>query len=74
MGHYIARRLIQSFFVVFAVVILVFVLARLTGDPAQLYIDACVGKHVPGLGYSAEVGIRDFTFKLNEALVKAGKI
>ena len=38
MGHYIARRLIQSFFVVLAVVILVFVLARLTGDPAQLYL------------------------------------
>lgn len=38
MGHYIARRLIQSFFVVLAVVILVFILARLTGDPAQLYL------------------------------------
>jgi peptide/nickel transport system permease protein len=38
MGRYIASRLIQSFFVVFAVVILVFVLARLTGDPAELYL------------------------------------
>jgi peptide/nickel transport system permease protein len=38
MGRYIARRLIQSLFVVLAVVILVFILARLTGDPAQLYL------------------------------------
>ncbi len=38
MGRYIARRLIQSFFVVFAVVILVFILARLTGDPTDLYL------------------------------------
>jgi peptide/nickel transport system permease protein len=38
MGRYIARRLIQSFFVVFAVVVLVFILARLTGDPAELYL------------------------------------
>jgi peptide/nickel transport system permease protein len=38
MGRYIARRLIQSFFVVLAVIILVFVLARLTGDPADLYL------------------------------------
>jgi peptide/nickel transport system permease protein len=37
-GQYIARRIIQSFFVVFAVVILVFVLARLTGDPTDLYL------------------------------------
>jgi peptide/nickel transport system permease protein len=38
MGRYIARRLIQSFFVVLGVVILVFILARLTGDPAVLYL------------------------------------
>jgi peptide/nickel transport system permease protein len=38
MGRYIARRLIQSLFVVLAVVILVFVLARLSGDPAALYM------------------------------------
>jgi len=38
MGRYIARRLIQSFFVVFTVVILVFILARMTGDPADLYL------------------------------------
>ncbi len=38
MGRYIARRLIQSFFVVFAVVVLVFILSRLTGDPAELYL------------------------------------
>jgi len=38
MGRYIARRLIQSLFVVLAVILLVFVLARLTGDPADLYL------------------------------------
>lgn len=38
MGRYIARRLILSFFVIFAVVVLVFVLARLTGDPTDLYL------------------------------------
>jgi len=38
MGRYIARRLIQSFLVVLAVVTLVFVLARLTGDPTDLYL------------------------------------
>jgi peptide/nickel transport system permease protein len=38
MGRYIVRRLIQSFFVVLGVVILVFLLARLTGDPAVLYL------------------------------------
>jgi peptide/nickel transport system permease protein len=38
MGRYIVRRLIQSFFVILAVVVLVFVLARLTGDPADLYL------------------------------------
>lgn len=38
MGRYVARRLIQSFFVVLGVVILVFILARLTGDPAVLYL------------------------------------
>lgn len=38
MGRYIARRLIQSFFVIIGVVILVFILARLTGDPAVLYL------------------------------------
>jgi peptide/nickel transport system permease protein len=37
-GRYIARRLILSFFVIFAVVVLVFVLARLTGDPTDLYL------------------------------------
>jgi peptide/nickel transport system permease protein len=38
MGRYIARRLIQSFFVIMGVVILVFILARLAGDPAVLYL------------------------------------
>ena len=38
MGRYLARRFIQSFFVIVAVVILVFILTRLTGDPADLYL------------------------------------
>lgn len=38
MGRYVARRLIQSLFVIVAVIMLVFVLARLTGDPADLYL------------------------------------
>lgn len=38
MGRYCARRLIQSFFVIMTVVILVFLLARLTGDPTDLYL------------------------------------
>jgi peptide/nickel transport system permease protein len=38
MARYIARRLLQSFFVVLGVVVLVFILARLTGDPAVLYL------------------------------------
>ena len=38
MGQYIVRRVIQSLFVVLAVVILVFILARLTGDPTDLYL------------------------------------
>lgn len=38
MGAYVARRLIQSVFVILSVVILVFILARLTGDPATLYL------------------------------------
>jgi peptide/nickel transport system permease protein len=38
MGRYIVRRLIQSFFVIIGVIILVFILARLTGDPAVLYL------------------------------------
>ena len=44
---YIIRRLIQSLFVIVAVVILVFVLARLSGDPAILYLplDATPDQH-----------------------------
>ena len=38
MIRYIVRRLLQSLFVVLAVLILVFILARLTGDPADLYL------------------------------------
>ena len=38
MGRYVARRIIQSFFVIAFVVVLVFVLARLTGDPTDLYL------------------------------------
>lgn len=38
MGRYIARRFIQSLFVIVAVVILVFILTRLTGDPTDLYL------------------------------------
>jgi len=38
MATYILRRLVQSFFVIMGVVILVFVLARLSGDPAVLYL------------------------------------
>src|SRR5581483_5041306 len=38
MSNYIARRLIQSVFVIVTLVILVFFLARLTGDPAILYL------------------------------------
>jgi peptide/nickel transport system permease protein len=38
MGRYVLRRLLQSILVVLAVLILVFVLARLTGDPTDLYL------------------------------------
>jgi len=38
MGRYVARRLMHSAFVILGVVILVFLLARLTGDPAVLYL------------------------------------
>ena len=38
MATYIIRRLFYSIFVVIAVTILVFLLSRLTGDPALLYL------------------------------------
>ena len=38
MGPYIARRLLQGVFVLVFVILLVFVLARLTGDPADMYV------------------------------------
>lgn len=38
MGRYIARRLLQSLLVLVFVVLLVFVLARLTGDPTDLFV------------------------------------
>ena len=38
MGYFIFRRSIQSLFSLVALVILVFFLSRLTGDPADLYL------------------------------------
>jgi peptide/nickel transport system permease protein len=37
-GHYVGRRAIQSVFSLFGLIVLVFFLARLTGDPAALYL------------------------------------
>ena len=48
--------------------------AEVLGDSTELYVRASRGRHVQGLGYSAEVGVDDFKFEPNEALVKAGRI
>jgi hypothetical protein len=48
--------------------------ATLLGGLAGLYMDACVGRQVQGLGYSADVQMSDFTFTPNQALVRAGRI
>ena len=39
MGGYIANRIAQSFFNILFITVLVFLLARATGDPADVFID-----------------------------------
>lgn len=38
MGHYLGRRTLQSFVALVGLIVLVFFLARLTGDPTNLYL------------------------------------
>jgi peptide/nickel transport system permease protein len=78
LGHYVGRRAIQSVFSLFGLIVLVFFLARLTGDPTALYlpVDASLEQQQEFSrrhGYDRPLYIQFLKFLGNAAQLDFGK-